>query len=705
MKITQKEVETIKYQFYKHSTIGIAILFFVLIISIRPALAASSLQRYCGDFNDIWFMDMRYSFGYCNPPNFQDVEVTTAAASFFAHLEIGRVGELDESETSTDIDAKFSRDIYEGSAGVPLGTSRNEGIVSQSFYKTPLGNYATLSTYNRWGDIIDYNNNGKSLGQRQEVSIVYRIRQGVCYAKLSVRGEGPKDSKLYFGTLSDKAKIEAESITAKMGSISICAGNEPNTTPALLPPQQPTSLPKPTKQEVVDFTKKFAPDLPTANEDPIPTMEEAIENYKSNIAEEAKHITEMKKCPPPFLPSENECVKEKIEAILSPGSSCTLQVTFMPNATAGTASEPPKVSLSLGSSCTIQVLIQSNQERKGMGSVPRDILLPYNDLEIHTDVKTDIKSLPDMTWMLLPSGSGATPYLGTFVTDIGSNIVYLPLKNNTVEIKPASIVEVLPLKTKFEDFYAVIRAGGIEVKNENSAGGEIIIQTPLTVTRSNHTHFSVFYNSKEMSSATTIYEGEVAVTDILTGETIILTPTPDGKPRVLIVPLNSSSGSTWGIVALLFWVPWFLISFFVLRTFYANYKVAYVKALRLAALGINVLTLFLFFFPWIPNMGSTGWQMLLIGNYWVIAMFALLTVTACLFLASKPHILKAGAILQIIAGILFIIIMIDLMPKTYILTLRFVAPILASLLLLVNIVVVLVLWHQLQLKEKNRDSF
>ena len=135
-----------------------------------------------------------------------------------------------------DIDAKFSRDVYDSAGnGIPLGTSKNENNTSQTFSTVSLGTYATLSTLNRWEDILDYNNNGKSLGQRQNVNIVYRIRQGLCYATVSIRGEGPKGSKTYFDTLSEKAKVEAERVTAKMESLVELCGIDVKSNPSDTP--------------------------------------------------------------------------------------------------------------------------------------------------------------------------------------------------------------------------------------------------------------------------------------------------------------------------------------------------------------------------------------------------------------------------------------------------------------------------------------
>lgn len=151
----------------------------------------------------------------------------------------------------------------------------------------------------------------------------------------------------------------------------------------------------------------------------------------------------------------------------------------------------------------------------------------------------------------------------------------------------------------------------------------------------------------------------------------------------------------------LFWILWFLISLIILKTFYTRHKAAYVLALRRAVIGIDILALFLFFFPWIPGTEITGWNIAMDKNLLVAIILVLLAGSFFLLLASRPLFLKIGAIFQSTAGVLFIIAMIQVFPGTVTISLRHVAPIIASMLLLINIVIVLVLWQQLQIQEKS----
>lgn len=277
----------------------LATLIIALFFLSLDTASADSLKQRCQYFDDAWFMDMSYGFGYCNPPNFRDVDVTRAVASFRAHLEIGRVGELEESETTADIDAKFNKDVN-GGAAIPLGTRRNENRVSQSFDTVALGDYATLSTYNMWADVLDLENNGKVLWQRQEINITYRIRRGLCYATFRTSGEGPKDSTTFYGMVFAEAKKEAENISSKMKSLTtLCKDENPSSPQPVSPlpaptppaPPQPVSappvgLPKPTKQEVEDFAKGFAPEIPAIDDDaaPAPQSDDVKSNNNSDAA-------------------------------------------------------------------------------------------------------------------------------------------------------------------------------------------------------------------------------------------------------------------------------------------------------------------------------------------------------------------------------------------------------------------------------------
>lgn len=152
----------------------------------------------------------------------------------------------------------------------------------------------------------------------------------------------------------------------------------------------------------------------------------------------------------------------------------------------------------------------------------------------------------------------------------------------------------------------------------------------------------------------------------------------------------------------LFWTLWGIISFLALKTFYFSYDKEKIRKLRQAAFGINLAVLILFFLPWLPLPRGvlSGWEIVWQGDPMIILLPVLIAVSTFSFLTKNHSLLKTGAVLNIAASVLFIAAMMRLMPGTFKLTVYSVAPIIASMLLLVNNVVVLLLWHQLQLKTK-----
>ncbi|MEK7618602.1 MAG: hypothetical protein AAB410_05660 [Patescibacteria group bacterium] len=153
-----------------------------------------------------------------------------------------------------------------------------------------------------------------------------------------------------------------------------------------------------------------------------------------------------------------------------------------------------------------------------------------------------------------------------------------------------------------------------------------------------------------------------------------------------------------------FWTAWFLISFWVLKTFYFSASQEKIKRLRFAAVGIDILVLILFFLPWLTATGQSGWELIAAKESLVILVFGMVLLSAVLVLFPSPSANKIGAVLQSGSAALFIAMMIKLMPGTVTLTLRYVAPILVSLLLLINIIIVLLLWQQLQLRDKSHTN-
>ncbi len=155
-----------------------------------------------------------------------------------------------------------------------------------------------------------------------------------------------------------------------------------------------------------------------------------------------------------------------------------------------------------------------------------------------------------------------------------------------------------------------------------------------------------------------------------------------------------------------FWIAWGIISFWALKTFYYSFSKEKLERLRKAGLGINVAVLILTFLPWLPPElgGKTGLNLALEGNILSALFVILLLTSSALLLMRDSSLLKTAAIGTIVNTFILFILMYQLRPRTFVLTWYDVAPIVAILLLLVCDVIVLLLWQQLQLKEKRRQK-
>ncbi|MDO8474055.1 MAG: hypothetical protein Q7S62_00670 [bacterium] len=152
----------------------------------------------------------------------------------------------------------------------------------------------------------------------------------------------------------------------------------------------------------------------------------------------------------------------------------------------------------------------------------------------------------------------------------------------------------------------------------------------------------------------------------------------------------------------IFWFVFITVSSWLLRRFYFSKGAVPLERLRLAAFIIELVTIGLFFFPWLPKLhgGFSGWQMIVQGNVGVVTLFFLLLGSIALFLTKNLKLLKLGAALHITATVLIFVVMIQALSGTIQLAFRDIAPIIAALFMLINTVVVLLLWHILQKRDK-----
>ena len=156
----------------------------------------------------------------------------------------------------------------------------------------------------------------------------------------------------------------------------------------------------------------------------------------------------------------------------------------------------------------------------------------------------------------------------------------------------------------------------------------------------------------------------------------------------------------------LFWIVWGLISLWALKTFYNSFSKEKLDRLRKAAFGINLAVIILALLPWLPQtLGrESGLTLALQGNILAVLFFILLITSVLLFLTKVPSNLKIAAGATITNTFVLFVLMYQLRPGTFTLTLYDIAPIIAFMFFLVGDVAVLLLWQQLQLKERKGKS-
>src|SRR3989304_2949692 len=98
---------------------------------------------------------------------------------------------------------------------------------------------------------------------------------------------------------------------------------------------------------------------------------------------------------------------------------------------------------------------------------------------------------------------------------------------------------------------------------------------------------------------------------------------------------------------MIFWFAFLIASGWALKRFYFSENVVLIERLRVFALVIEIATIGLFFFPWLPTSlgGFSGWELVTRGDdVGMVALGGLLFFSLVVFSTSKGStLLKAGA--------------------------------------------------------------
>ena len=350
------------------------------------------------------------------------------------------------------------------------------------------------------------------------------------------------------------------------------------------------------------------PDDSSLVDQPANATLDQLAKFRIGVEQDAERIINRKQCAGSSLPSQNPCVAEKLEVyyvdqnidvtsagiyfgpkvnastVLLFGSAEQNFVTFSsavdqlgPNAT------PTQIELARLQDWLAR--IEAKEAPLDAGYLPPQAKNPLTYMEFAPGTEISIKNLvvldadpgaevkqlyePQMPvvgeWKPLQKDS-EVPFGSLIVTD--QNSILVGNKNVIVEISPLSGVVVSgsngsDTQAAGSDFVPFINStdgssqvddaliwdvkfGGVTVENVGT-DSDVEVRTPLTITKSKHTKFLVAYDPEQKVSATTIYEGEVEVTDRFTGETTILKPADNGQPSTLIVPLARAAESDFAI--------------------------------------------------------------------------------------------------------------------------------------------------------------
>lgn len=268
------------------------------------------------------------------------------------------------------------------------------------------------------------------------------------------------------------------------------------------------------------------PDAYKVSDDAIASVADKLVQYRLAVKDEAKKIVSIKECGG-GPPSQNACIAEKLNSLLKSADK---------NALLGGLDSNPKVLITpvtLDKSEDLEIVVFTDV--LSIPSIKVLGILKTKQVDIYKYPPTQIQ-IPNRMFYQGDDGT-------TYRLRVEGNSYRWEIETGRTGLMPSTAV-VVGESASIPDGTAYDLKFGSAVFDTSESGKSTEVRTPLTITKSKHTKFAVFYDPEKLYAATVIYEGEVEVTDILSNKTMILKPTDEGKPRMVIVPLAQAEEKT-----------------------------------------------------------------------------------------------------------------------------------------------------------------
>lgn len=277
-----------------------------------------------------------------------------------------------------------------------------------------------------------------------------------------------------------------------------------------------------------------------------------LAQYRIAVEDEAKKIVSIKECGA-GLPSQNVCIVEKLSSIsttvagmdsfpvdINTNSFIPIEpVTLNKDANreiVGFQQESVPASVDLLDVTSAGIIFDKESASAPSNGTQNSVIFKGEMIDVYT---------PEGQWKSVIVGTPVRPG-STIVTTSGGRMYYSQLNivggvgQTSYMTFGGTQTDVASTQEKYDKLFYDLKFGSATFDTSKS-DKNVEVRTPLTITKSKNTKFAVLYDPEKLYAATIIYEGEVEVIDILSQKSMILKPTDEGKPRMVIVPLANKA--------------------------------------------------------------------------------------------------------------------------------------------------------------------